>query len=189
MEDISELLFTLYEHNIDIMIFWGSNAYVSHQIVDARKVIRERSERPDQKVIVVDPRMSETARMADMHIHPKPGLDALMIRAMISLILDKGWQDQAFLDKYCVGWDKAREWFEGFDYKAAFEVCQIPLRQMEDFCHLISHNTWGVHQDLGLFCGRHNTLNSYLLYELMAVTGCLESVSRLLREGGICAER
>ena len=163
------------EDNIDIMIFWGSNSYVSHQIVNARTVIRERYEREGQMVIVVDPRMSETARMSDLHIHPKPGYDALMIRGMISLILDKGWQDQAFLDKYCTGWERARSaWYDGFDYKAAFDLCGVPLAQMEEFCHLLSHRTWGVHQDLGLFCGRHSTLNSYFLYELMAVTGCLE---------------
>ncbi len=163
------------EENIDIMIFWGSNSYVSHQIVNARTVIRERSERPDQMVIVVDPRMSETARMSDLHIHPKPGYDALMIRAMISLIVDKGWQDQEFLDKYCTGWERAKkEWYDGFNYREAFELCGVPYQQMEDFCHLLSHNVWGVHQDLGLFCGRHSTLNSYFLYELMAVTGCLE---------------
>lgn len=163
------------EANIDIMIFWGSNAYVSHQILDARTVIRKRSEHPNQKVIVVDPRMSETARMSDLHIHPKPGLDAIMIRAMVSLILDKGWQDQDYLDKYTVGFPEARKkWFDGFDYRAAFELCDVPYEQMEDFCHLLSHNTWGVHQDLGLFCGRHSTLNSYMLYQLMAVTGNLE---------------
>lgn len=162
------------EENIDIMIFWGSNSYLTHQIVDARSVIRERSERPDQMVIVVDPRLSETARMADMHIHPRPGYDAIMIRGMISLILEKGWQDQDFLDKYCTGWDEARAWYDGFDYKAAFDLCGVPLQQMEEFCHLLSHNTWGVHQDLGLFCERNSTLNSYFLFQLMAVTGCLE---------------
>lgn len=163
------------EDKIDIMIFWGSNSYLTHQIVNARTVIRERSERPDQMVIVVDPRLSETARMSDMHIHPKPGYDAIMIRAMISLILDKGWQDQEYLDKYCVGWEQAKSsWYDGFDYRAAFDLCGVPLKQMEEFCEIISHNTWGMHQDLGVFCGRHNTLNSYFLYQLMAVTGCLE---------------
>lgn len=163
------------EDNVDVMIFWGSNSYVTHQIYNSRLLIRDRSESEDRKVVVVDPRLSETARMADLHIHPRPGFDALMIRAMICLILDKGWQDQAFLDKYCTGWERARmSWFDGFDYKEAFKLCGVPLEQMEKFCHLLSHKTWGVHQDLGLFCGRHNTLNSYFLYELMAVTGCLE---------------
>lgn len=162
------------EDNIDTFIFWGSNAYVSHQIVQARKVIRRFAEDLDKRVIVVDPRLSETARMADMHIQVKPGLDAIMIRGLIALILDKGWEDKEYLEKYTTGWEKAINWYKDFDYQEAFDLAGVPLEQMEEFCRILTTTTWGVHQDLGLFFGRHSTLDSYLLYELMAVTGNLE---------------
>lgn len=161
------------EENVDVMIFWGSNSYVSHQIGEARKKIRKMSQDPDKMVVSVDPRLSETARMADMHIQVRPGSDALMIRGLISLILEKGWQDQEYMDKWVGDYEKAKHWFEGFDYKEAFRVCQVPYEQMEEFAKILTTKTWGVHQDLGLFCGRHNTMNSYLLVLLMAVTGNL----------------
>ncbi len=162
------------EDNIETFIFWGSNSYVSHQIVQARKKIREFAENPDKRLIVVDPRLSETARMSDMHIQVKPGLDAIMIRGMISLILEKGWEDREYLEKYTTGWDKALAWYQDFNYREAFDLAGVPLEQMEEFCRILTTTTWGVHQDLGLFFGRHSTLDSYLLYELMAVTGNLE---------------
>lgn len=162
------------EDTCDVLIFWGSNSYVAHNFIEARRHIRAFSENPDKMIIDVDPRMSETARMADMHVMLRPGTDSLLLRGLIALILDKGWQDQAFLDKWCTGWENAAKlWFRGFDYLAAFEVCRVPYQQMEELARVLTTKTWGLHQDLGIFCGRHNTCNSYLLLTLMAVTGNL----------------
>ena len=83
--------------------------------------------------------------MADLHIMPKPGSDALLLRALISIILEKGWHDQEFLDKYTVGWDKAKAWFENFDIDKALEVCGVPRDQAEQFAEILSTKKWGVH--------------------------------------------
>ena len=152
---------------LDVFVLWGANTYVTHNWNQARRAIRNLSEDPDRMVICVDPRMSETARMADMHIMPKPGSDALLIRGIIALILDKGWQDQAFLDKYCSGWDKARNWYIGVDYKKIFDYVGVPIEQMEEFAHILCTREWTAHEDLGMICGRHSTLNCYLLTELV----------------------
>lgn len=162
------------DKHIDVLILWGSNAYVSHQIQHARPTIRAMSESTDKMVISVDPRLSETARMADLHIMLRPGSDALFLRGLISLIVARKWQDQAYLDTWCSDWPRAKTWFENFDYENAFSVCRVPMAQAEKFARILTTKTWGVHQDLGIFCGRHNTLNSYLLLTLMAVTGNLE---------------
>ena len=57
-----------------------------------RKNIREKSENPDRMLIVIDPRMSESARMADLHIANRPGTDAIMLKGLIALILRLGWE-------------------------------------------------------------------------------------------------
>ena len=166
--------FTEPDHNnIETLVFWGSNSYVAHNIGPSRPIIREFSENPDKHLVVVDPRLSETARMADMHIIPKRGSDSALVRGLIALILDKGWQDQAFLDVWSADWDKAKKWYEGFDYREAFEFCGVPYEQMEDFARIITTTTWGIHQDLGIFCGKDSTLSSFLLVTLSAVTGNL----------------
>ena len=96
------------DHNNEVIVYWGSNSYVSHQIPDARKVCREFSEDPDKMVIVVDPRLSETARMADMHIMPALGSDSLFMRALIAIILENGWEHKDYINKYVADWDKAK---------------------------------------------------------------------------------
>ena len=161
------------DKNCEVIIYWGSNSYVSHQIPNAKKIIREFSERPEKMVIVVDPRLSETARMADMHIMPSLGSDALFLRALIALILEKGWQDRDFLYRYTKDWTQARSWFEGFDVDGALRVCGVPRAQAEDFARILTTKKWGMHQDLGLFFGRRSTLSSYLCLVLMAVCGTL----------------
>lgn len=161
------------EEKNEVLLFWGSNSYVSHQISEARRTIRKFSEDPNRMVIDVDPRMSETARMSDMHIAPQPGSDALLLRAMISIILKRGWQHQDFLDLWAADYDKIIPWFDGFDIIGALQVCGTPYVQIEEFCRILSTRKWGLHQDLGIFCGRHSTLNSYLLVILQAVTGML----------------
>ena len=161
------------DKNCEVLIFWGSNSYVSHQLPNARPMIREFSRNPDKMVIVVDPRLSETARMADMHIKPAPGSDALFLRALIALILEKGWQNRDFLYRYCKDWAHARAWFLDFDIDGALKVCGIPRKQAEDFARILTTKKWGMHQDLGLYFGRQSTLSSYLCLVLMAVCGTL----------------
>ena len=161
------------DKNCEVLIFWGSNSYVSHQLPNARPMIREFSRDPDKMVIAVDPRLSETARMADMHIKPAPGSDSLFLRALIALILEKGWQDRDFLYRCCKDWAHARAWFLDFDIDGALKVCGIPRQQAEDFARILTTKKWGMHQDLGLYFGRQSTLSSYLCLILMAVCGML----------------
>ncbi|MEO1816039.1 MAG: molybdopterin-dependent oxidoreductase [Acetobacterium sp.] len=159
------------DDNCEVLMFWGSNSYVSGQILNAREKIRSASQNPDRQVIVVDPRLSETARISDMHIMLRSGTDALLLRAMIALIIKKGWQDQNYLDKYVKDFQLVKPWFKDVDIKEAIRVCGLPYEQVEAFCKILTTKKWGVHQDLGLFMGRHNTLNSYLLLTLAVVTG------------------
>ena len=161
------------DKNCEVLIFWGGNSYVSHQLPNARPMIREFSQNPDKTLIVVDPRLSETARMADMHIQPTLGSDVLFLRALIALIIEKSWQNRDFLYRYCRDWTQARGWFADFDIDGALEVCGVSRAQAEDFAHILTTKKWGMHQDLGLYFGRNSTLASYLCLVLMAVCGTL----------------
>ena len=161
------------DKNCEVLIFWGSNSYVSHQLPNARPMIREFSRDPNKMVIVVDPRLSETARMADMHIQVRPGSDSLFLRALIALIVEKGWQDRDFLYRYCRDWTQARGWFADFDIDGALQVCGVSREQAEKFARILTTKKWGMHQDLGLYFGRQSTMSSYLCLVLMAVCGTL----------------
>ena len=60
------------------------------------------------KTIVIDPRYSETATvLGDEWVPIRPGTDAALVAGMIYVMLQENLHDQAFLDKYCVGFDEA----------------------------------------------------------------------------------
>ena len=161
------------EKRNEVLIFWGSNSYVSHQMADARKVIRKFSKDPEKMVITVDPRLSETARMSDLHVPVRNGADALFLRALIALILEKGWQDQNYLDRWAADWEQAKKWYENVDIDESLRVSGVSRALAERFAHILTHKKWGMHQDLGVFCSRHNTVACYELLVLQAVCGVL----------------
>ncbi|MCR5812675.1 MAG: molybdopterin-dependent oxidoreductase [Lachnospiraceae bacterium] len=155
----------------EVFICWGANTYVSHNVGNARFAIRDAAENPNRMFIAVDPCLTETSRMAQMHIMPKNGTDALLLRAIIAIILANGWEDKEYIAKYTSGWEKGRKWFEDFDIDAALRVCRVPKKQIMEFVRILCTKKWGVHADLGLFFGRHASLSVYLLNVLMVITG------------------
>ena len=172
------------DKNAEMIIYWGSNAYVSHQMPGAKKTCREFSENPDKTVVVVDPRLSETARMADMHIMPAPGSDALFLRALIAIIISNSWEHADFISKNAIGWDKVKPWFENVDIDECLRVCCVPREQAEQFARLLTTKKWGMHEDLGIFFGRHSTISSYLCLILMIICG-----TALVKGGCVPPER
>jgi len=159
------------EHAAEMLVGWGWNGMQSHQMPRAPITLKAFSKDPEKRLVVIDPRRSETAAIADVHLPVRPGTDALLAKAMIALILKEGWQNQAYLDEHVVGWDKIQPWFEDFDIDAALDVGQLDVAQVREVCRLMTTRRWCIHPDLGIYMGRHSTLNSYLICILGAVCG------------------
>lgn len=172
------------DEHTEALIVWGSNTYVSHQMSKARREIRNISEDPNRLLVVVDPRLSETARMADMHIPLRPSTDSLLLRTIIALILSEGWENRAFIDANVADFDKVRHWYAGVDIKESCRVCGVSVEKVREFCKILSTRKWALHQDLGIFMSRHNTLNSFLLLHLGAITGTLLMPGGTIVKGG-----
>jgi len=159
------------EHETEMLVGWGWNGMMSHQMPRARKVLKKISKDPDRLLVIIDPRKSETAAIADMHLAVRPGTDALLAKAMIAIILTEGWEKREYIERYVQGWNQIQAWFEGFDHRAAIEVCRLDYTQVVELCRLMTIRRWCVHTDLGIYMGRHSTLNSYLINILGTVCG------------------
>ena len=159
------------EHASEMLVAWGWNGMQSHQMPRAPQVLRDFSRDPERLLVVIDPRKSETAAIADLHLPLRPGTDALLMKAMIAIILREGWEAKEYLSRHVEGWDKIRGWFEGFDAKAAVAVCQLDYGRVHEVCRLMATKRWCVHTDLGIYMGRHSTLNSYFVHILGVVCG------------------
>jgi anaerobic selenocysteine-containing dehydrogenase len=160
-----------HEEAAEMLVGWGWNGMMSHQMPQARKVLKGFSKDPERLLVVVDPRKSETAAIANIHLAVRPGTDALLAKAMIALILHEGWENTDYIHHHVSGWEEIAPWFEGFDMKAAFRVCELEEDQVREVCRLMTTRRWCIHPDLGIYMGRNSTLNSYFLNILGAVCG------------------
>lgn len=90
----------------DYFLCLGSNPLVSQASLMSAPDMRRRIadiRRRDGKVVVVDPRRSETAEVADEHHFIRPGTDALLLAAMVQVIIHEGWVRLGHLDGHVTG--------------------------------------------------------------------------------------
>ena len=112
----------------DVLMVVGNNPIVSHMGKPwtgirnnaAGRAIREARKR-GMKLIVVDPRITETARNADIHLQINPGDDAMLFAGLIRLCIENGWYDRAFCERYTRQFEELKRAVEPFtpDYVAA----------------------------------------------------------------------
>ncbi len=159
--------------NTDVLLVFGWNGMQSHQIPQAPRKLQRLSKDKDKMLIVVDPRKTETAKLADIHLPIRPGTDALLLKAMISLILKEGWENKEYLADHTSGFDSVKSCFENFDARAAVKTCNLDFDQVREVTRLYATRKSSLRYDLGLFMGRHSGLNSYLIVILQAISGRL----------------
>ena len=167
-----QYLGTLPDHErTDMLVALGWNGWMSHQMPQARRHLKRISEDPDKLLVVIDPRRSETAQRADIHLAVRPGTDALLLRAMISIILQEGLQKNDFIAAHVNGFESIQPWFLDFDPRPAVALCQLDYDQVREVCRLLATRKWSCHSDLGILMGRHSTVSSYLELILLAICG------------------
>ena len=92
-----------------LQVMFGNNPLETRMSGGGQTFVTQQTKRETSlRTIVVDPRYSETSvALGDDWIPVRPGTDAALIAGMIHEILARNMQDQAFLDRYCVGFDEA----------------------------------------------------------------------------------
>lgn len=155
----------------DMLMLVGKNPMMSHHFPQARRRLTKMSKDPDRLLVVVDPRVTETARLADIHLTIRPGTDALLIKSMISIILDEGIHNKEYIAKHTDGFNEILPWFSGFDVKAALKVCELDYDLVVRVCRELAARRSSVDDDLGILMNRHSALVSYLLVVLQAICG------------------
>ena len=86
----------------------GSNTAYAHPIL-FRRIEAARAKNPNLKLIVADPRRTETASEADLFLQIKPGSDVALFNAMLRVMLDDGLINQTYIDEHTDGFAQLKE--------------------------------------------------------------------------------
>ncbi len=156
----------------DYVLFIGTNPFQAHGIPNARDTLKEIRKDPNRTMVVVDPRRSETAKVADIHLQLRPGTDAFLMSAMLAIIVREGLHDRDFLMRHCTGFTAVEQALLALpvaDYAARADV---PLADVERVARgFATARTACVRIDLGIQQTLHTTLNGYLEKLLYLITG------------------
>ncbi len=110
----------------DVFLLVGSNTAEAHPIVFERIVRRKRAN-PAVKVIVLDPRRTPTARIADLHLSFAPGTDLAILNAMAHVLLAEGLADLDFVREH-VAFGQGKDVNRSLDDYRAFLAPYTPER-------------------------------------------------------------
>ena len=86
-----------FEH-AEVSVFVGKNPWMSQSFPRARIVLREIAKDPERSMIVIDPVVTDTAKLADFHLRVRPGRDAWCLAAMVGVLVQEDLVDHEFLD-------------------------------------------------------------------------------------------
>jgi len=160
-----------FEH-CEVALFLGKNPWFSHSIPQARITLKSIAKDPKRKMIVVDPRRTETAKLADIHLQVRPGTDAWLLSALVAVLVEEELLDGAFLSAHTVGLDEVLAAFEGVPIAQYCEHAGVSESQVREAARLVGRaKSVATFEDLGVQMNQHSTLVSYLHRLLWLLTG------------------
>ena len=166
----------------DHFLCLGGNPIVSNGSVmtapDMRRRLRAVRERGG-KVVVVDPRRTETAKEANEHVAIRPGGDAAFLLAMTRVLVERGRVDRQFLERTTSGWPEIERRLAAFTPARVAAFTGVPADTIERLALEFAEARSAVcYSRVGVCVGVHATVATFATDLLNIATG------RLGREGG-----
>jgi formate dehydrogenase len=158
----------------EVAVFVGKNPWHSHGFPHARATLKEIARDPARSMVVIDPRRTETAELADFHLQVRPGRDAWLVAALAATIVQEGLVDRAWVNRYVTGLEPVLAELSAVPIGAWCRLSGVDEDLVRAAARRIARaSSVGVFEDLGVQMNRHSTLVSYLEKLLWVLTGNL----------------
>ena len=108
----------------DCLLIAGSNTAYAHPII-YRRIEDAKAKNANLKIIVVDPRRTDTAGAADLHLAILPGTDVALFNGMLHVMLWESLLDNAYIDAHTVGFDVLKETVREYTPKMVSDICGV----------------------------------------------------------------
>ena len=164
----------------DVTMVIGGNPLVSITNLDLRNPMKRLKDAKARgfKLIVIDPRLTETAKFADIFLQPLPGEDCTILAGMLRLILAHGWEDKEFCAQHVADLATLKAAVGPFSPDYVARRADIPVEKLFAATEAFAHAKRGpAISATGANMSPHSNLAEHLI-------GCLNIVcGRYVREG------
>ncbi|HEX5361848.1 MAG TPA: molybdopterin-dependent oxidoreductase [Fluviicoccus sp.] len=165
------------KHHAKFILMLGHNPLISNMGHNSKEAIQELVKNPDRRMVVVDPRVTETTRKAHLHLRIKPAKDIFLLMAIAGVIVQEGLEDQAFLQRKTVGYPQIKALFQQVDIAEMARRCELDEQDIRQTARdLATTKPACIVYDLGIEHSSHNTLTSYVIHVCLLLTGNLGRV-------------
>lgn len=159
----------------DVCLIIGSNPLVSMwggvpPFNPARRLHRARKR--GMKLIVIDPRRTETARKAELHLQCLPGHDPAILAALINVIIEEKWYDQTFIREETEGFEQLAATVRGFTPMRVAAAAGLSADELRAAARLFADAEKGIATGgTGSNMAPHGVLMEYLVLSLNTLCG------------------
>ena len=152
-----------------LILEWGIDGWNS---TTPARALYNRMKKSGQKLVVIDPRRTHNAKMADLHLRIKPGTDHALMLAFMNVIIGEDLYDHAFVEKWTIGFDRLKEAVKAYTPEWAEEITRIPADQTREVARMyatIKPASFATFVPLQQSSNAFHNLRSSAI--LMAITG------------------
>ncbi len=156
----------------DVILVTGSNTTWSHPVFGGmikRAVLRE-----GVKLIVIDPRETDLAKVADIHLRQRNGSDVVWLMGMQRIIVREGWADTDYIRERCEGWEEYAQSLEFFTPEVVEKLSGIRPERLHEVAKLFATSGRGaIYFSMGITQHTHGVDNVRAVANLSMITGNL----------------
>ncbi len=133
----------------DVLVFIGSNLCIAHPIMWERVMRNPHS----PEIVVIDPRMTETAMNATQHLPLAPKSDQSLLYGIANILIENHWIDREFIDQHTTGFEEFSKFVDSFPIERVTKDTGLTRDQIQRFAEMIHQGkrvsfwwTMGVNQ-------------------------------------------
>ncbi len=154
-----------------VIFIAGANPAIAHPIV-FRYIEDAKAANPDLKIIVADPRRSESAEIADLHLPLKPGSDIALLNGMLHVLIEEDLVDHAYIAAHTNGFGELAGRVRNYSPTVVADLCGLPAAAIVQAARWFAGNG----PALSLYCqglnqSAHGTHNNAGIIHLHLATG------------------
>ncbi|MBD8487970.1 molybdopterin-dependent oxidoreductase [Echinicola sp. CAU 1574] len=114
----------------DCFLVAGANPAWCHPIL-WRRVEKHKENHPDTKIILVDPRVTQSCTLADLHLQLNPGTDEVLYLAIGRCLIEQGDIDVAFIQNHADGFEAYKELVMETSLEESAAICDVPVEDIK----------------------------------------------------------